>query len=163
MVALPPPRTTEVYYNGAWHPVSVRESTTVSITRGLSGTGTRAAPAAATMTLGNRSGAVSVHDPESALYGLGRNTPIRFSVEGGGPHLAYPASGFPVVSTPDHASLGVAGDLDVRIDVAPTSWATPAALISRARTTGSQIAPASIVRRESAPEGEGEVDCMGAP
>ncbi|MFD4320104.1 hypothetical protein [Streptomyces sp. NPDC058548] len=139
MPSLPPPRTTELFYGGAWHPVSVRETTTVSITRGLSGTGTRAAPASATMLLGNRQREVSVHDPESALYGLGRNTPVRFSVQGGGPHLAFPASGFPVVSTPDHASLGVAGDLDVRVDVAPTSWSLPAALVSRARTTGSQI------------------------
>ncbi|MFE9737346.1 hypothetical protein [Streptomyces sp. NPDC006477] len=140
MPSLPPPRTTELYYDGAWHPVSVRESAAVSITRGLSGKGTRAEPAAATMTLGNRSGEVSAHDPAAALYGkIGRNSPIRFSVEGGGPHLLFPSSGLPLVTTPDHASLGVSGDLDVRVDVAPTSWMDVAALVSRSRLTGSQV------------------------
>ncbi|MFG2837023.1 hypothetical protein ACGFYE_18710 [Streptomyces zaomyceticus] len=139
-MALPPPRTTELHYDGAWHPVSVRESTAVEITRGLAGKGTRAEPAAASMTLGNRGGEVSAHDPESALFGkIGRNTPLRFSVDAGGPHLNFPASGVPLVSTPDHASLGVAGDLDVRIDVAPVSWSATAALVSRHRFTGSQV------------------------
>lgn len=140
MVSLPPPRTTELYYDGAWNPVGVRESTPVDITRGLAGKGTRAEPAVTEMTLGNRNGEVSAHDPTSTLYGkIGRNTPIRFSVDAGGPHLAFPASGSPLVSTPDHASLGVAGDLDVRIDVAPTSWMNTAALVSRHRFTASQV------------------------
>ncbi|MFH9728301.1 hypothetical protein ACH4M4_35885 [Streptomyces sp. NPDC017254] len=152
MVSLPPPRTTELYYSGAWHAVSVRESTTVSITRGLTGSGTRAAPASAPMVLGNRAREVSVHDPASALYGLGPNTPIRFAVQGGGPHLDFPASGSPVVSTPDHASLGVAGDLDVRVDVAPTSWAVPAALVSRARTTGSQVSYLLCIAQNRVPQ-----------
>lgn len=92
------------------------------------------------MTLGNRHGEVSAHDPTSALYGkIGRNTPLRFSVDAGGPHLNFPTSGSPLVSTPDHASLGVAGDLDVRIDVAPNSWADTAALVSRHRFTASQV------------------------
>ncbi|WP_435969302.1 hypothetical protein [Streptomyces sp. Qhu_M48] len=140
MVSLPPPRTTELHYDGVWNPVRVRESTPVEITRGLAGKGTRAEPAVTELTLGNRGGEVSAHDPTSALFGkIGRNTPIRLSVDAGGPHLAFPANGAPLVSTPDHASLGVAGDLDVRIDVAPNSWMDTAALVSRHRVAGSQV------------------------
>ncbi|MFF0426915.1 hypothetical protein ACFYUJ_21185 [Streptomyces sp. NPDC004520] len=140
MPSLPPPRTTELYYDGGWHPVSVRESDSVTITRGLTGKGTRAEPTAATMRLGNRRGEVSAHDPASPLYGkIGRNTPLRFSVHAGGPHLAFPSSGLTVVSTPDHSSLAVAGDLDVRVDIAPISWGNTAALVSRHRFAGSQV------------------------
>lgn len=131
MPSLPPPRTTELFYDGAWHPASVRESAPVSITRGLSGEGTRAEPTTATMTLGNRDGQYSPHNPASPLYGkIGRNTPIRFSVHAGGPHLAL-TSGLYTVSTPDSAALAIAGDLDVRIDAAADDWNTPQLLAAR--------------------------------
>ncbi|MFJ4907729.1 hypothetical protein ACIQCR_24560 [Streptomyces sp. NPDC093249] len=140
MPSLPPPRTTELYYDGGWHPVSVRESSAVTITRGLTGKGSRAEPASASMTLGNRGGEVSVHDPSAALYGkIGRNTPIRFSVDAGRPRLLFPESGVPLVSTPSHPSLAVTGDLDVRVDIAPSTWSDTAALVSRHRFAGSQV------------------------
>ncbi|MFE6223335.1 hypothetical protein [Streptomyces sp. NPDC057854] len=140
-MALPPPRTAEIYYDGAWHPISVREADAVSITRGLSGAGTRAEPTAATMTLGNRGGELSVYDPTSPVYGkVGRNTPLRFTVAGGGPSLLLPAEQFARVTTPDHPGLTVTGDLDVRADIQPNDWTQSAALVSRAAVVGSQQA-----------------------
>lgn len=61
MPSLPPPRTSELYYNGAWHDISgdMRESAPVKISRGVTALGARADPTTASATLDNRSGAYS--------------------------------------------------------------------------------------------------------
>lgn len=131
MPSLPPPRTTEIYYDGAWHNVSMRESAPVSISRGVAAIGRRADPTAATATLDNRSGNYSPRNPLSALFGkIGRNTPWRFSVDAGGPRLDLTSSTY-TMSTPDAASLDITGDIDVRIDVAPTTWTSGQMLVNR--------------------------------
>ncbi|MGW4030740.1 hypothetical protein ACWEFL_15710 [Streptomyces sp. NPDC004838] len=128
MVSLPPPRTTELWYDGQWNPVSLRESTTVRINRGSGSEGgsARYGPTTATMTIGNRSGNYSPQDWSSPLYGkIGRNTPIRFMVEAGSPWLRLPG-GINVIndriSTPDHPQLAITGDIDLRMDAAAVSW-----------------------------------------
>lgn len=76
MVSLPPPRTTELYYGGAWHTTKAREADPVTIERGVSAEGTTAGPSAATQTLDNTAGDLSPRDPSSPLHGaIGRNTP----------------------------------------------------------------------------------------
>lgn len=131
MVSLPPPRTFELYYNGAWNAVSARESDRVTLTRGVSAEGSRADPTTASMTLDNTDGSLSPRNPESPLYGaIGRNTPLRFSIDAGGPYLDLP-SGIHSVSTPDAAALDVLGDIDVRADVAPNDWTIPQMLAIR--------------------------------
>ncbi|NML55658.1 hypothetical protein HHL19_36435 [Streptomyces sp. R302] len=137
-MALPPPRTAEIFYDDAWHPVSVRESDTVSISRGLSGAGTRAEPTASTMTLGNRNGALSVYDPTSPVYGkVGRGTPLRFAVSGGGPRLVLPGDTVSALTTPNHASLSTS-DLDVRVEIASDDYSVQQDLAERWLTTGNQ-------------------------
>ncbi|MFC8494705.1 hypothetical protein ACFUJU_28715 [Streptomyces sp. NPDC057235] len=131
MPSLPPPRTTELYYDGAWHPVSVRESDAVTITRGFTGKGTRAEPNAATMRLGNRHGEVSAHDPAAPLYGkIGRNTPIKFAVHGGHPYLLLPGDATSALTCPDSPALGVT-DLDLRIEMALDSYTATQELAAR--------------------------------
>jgi hypothetical protein len=131
MVRLPPPRTTELYYDGQWNTAPVLERSAVTISRGVSAEGSRAEPTAGSMLLDNRSGDYSPRNPNSPLYGaIGRNTPLRFSVDAGGPYLDLPA-GVYSVSTPDAAALDVLGDIDVRVDVAPNSWDSPQMLALR--------------------------------
>ncbi|THA78418.1 hypothetical protein E6R60_05915 [Streptomyces sp. A0642] len=133
MPSLPPPRTTELYYAGAWHDISgdMREGTPVKISRGAAALGRRADPTAATATLDNRSGDYSPRNPLSDLFGkIGRNTPWRFSVDAGGPRLDLASTAY-TLSTPDAASLDILGDLDVRIDVAPTTWTSGQMLVNR--------------------------------
>lgn len=138
MPSLPPPRTTELYYGGAWHPATVRESDPVTITRGLTGKGTRAEPTAASMTLANRDGRYSPHNPSSPLYGLiGRNTPLRFSVDAGGPWAVLPGDDTAALTTPDHAALG-GTDLDVRVELASADYTVQQDLAERWLTTGNQ-------------------------
>ncbi|MFB7031705.1 MULTISPECIES: hypothetical protein [unclassified Streptomyces] len=131
MVSLPPPRTIELFYDGAWHPVSMREADSLSVTRGMAGPGTLAAPAAASLTLGNRGGEVSAHDPESPLFGkIGRNTPIRISVDAGRPYLQLPGDTSSSLRTPDAPALGVT-DLDLRIEIAAEDYTVQQELVSR--------------------------------
>jgi hypothetical protein len=131
MVRLPPPRTTELYYDGQWNTAPVLERSAVTISRGVSAEGSRAEPTAGSMLLDNRSGDYSPRNPNSPLYGaIGRNTPLRFSVDAGGPYLDLPA-GVYSVSTPDAAALDVLGDIDIRVDVAPNSWDSPQMLALR--------------------------------
>ncbi|MFF9146316.1 hypothetical protein ACF1BN_15795 [Streptomyces sp. NPDC014861] len=138
-MALPPPRTAQIYHSGAWHPVSVREADSVTITRGLSGAGTRAEPTAATMTLGNRNGELSVYDPASAVYGkVGRNTPLTFTVDAGGPWAVLPGDETASLTTPDSPVLGGNGDLDVRVEIASDDYSAPQELAERWVMTGNQ-------------------------
>ncbi|MGW1127450.1 hypothetical protein [Streptomyces sp. NPDC002526] len=133
MPSLPPPRTTELYYDGAWHNISgdMQESASVRITRGVTGLGARQDPTAASCTLDNRSGAYSPRNPLSSLFGkIGRNTPWRFGVDAGNLRLDLPSSAY-TLSTPDAAALDIPGDLDVRIDVAPTTWTSGQMLVNR--------------------------------
>ncbi|WP_433406886.1 hypothetical protein [Streptomyces sp. CA-146814] len=139
MVSLPPPRTTELYYGGAWHPAKARESAPVTIERGVSAEGTAAGPSAASQVLDNRNGAYSPRNPLSPLYGeIGRNTPWRHTVQAGGPWLALPGSANNGLTTPNHANLAITGDIDIRLDVALDGYREEMPLAGRYETTGNQ-------------------------
>ncbi|MFD3657038.1 hypothetical protein [Streptomyces sp. NPDC058620] len=137
MPSLPPPRVTELYYGGQWTNISgdMRESTPVTITRGVSAEGARSDPGTATALLDNRSGDYSPRDPNCRLYGeVGRNTPWRFGVQAGPPWVDLPGAAGDALVTPDHAALGVAGDLDVRVDVVLNDWRRPQLFAARYHT-----------------------------
>jgi hypothetical protein len=139
MPSLPPPRTTELYYDGAWHDISghMRESAPVTITRGVSAEGNQPDPMAASALLDNRSGDYSPRNPHSRLHGrVGRNTPWRFSVEAGGPWAELSATHDALV-TPGTA-MTVSGDLDVRVDITQTRTGVVQHVVGRWATTGNQ-------------------------
>src|SRR5690606_10379841 len=53
-------------------------------------------------------------NPRSPYYGLiGRNTPLRVSVHAGTPYLDLPGTA-DTATTPDHSSLDITGDIDLR-------------------------------------------------
>ncbi|MEU3600874.1 hypothetical protein ABZ714_19445 [Streptomyces sp. NPDC006798] len=140
---IPPVRVTELYYLGQWVPVSYLARGTVTIARGFgseAGGSSRPDPTNGTLILDNRGGDLAPLDPEGVLYGLiGRNTPLRYSVEAGSPWLYLPgstASGGDRITTPAAAALSVTGDLDVRVEAAATDWARPQMLAVRIATAG---------------------------
>lgn len=142
MVALPPPDLFELYYDGSFHDrtADVRASAGVTMSRGVSAEGTRAAPSTADMLLDNRHGDYSRRNPMSALWGkIGPNTPMRYSIEAGHPYLLLPGDTSSALTTPDHASLGVT-DLDLRIEVALDDYGAYTELASRFSTSGSNRA-----------------------
>lgn len=133
MVSLPPTVKTKLFYDGVWNDISgdLRLTQALEITRGISSEGSTPDPVEASALLNNRHLEYSPRNPTSPLFGkIGRNTPIQFDLETGGPYLLFP-SGIHSVSTPDAASLDVLGDIDVRMDVQPDDWGSPQMLAIR--------------------------------
>ncbi|MFB7278045.1 hypothetical protein ACFCZV_13135 [Streptomyces hydrogenans] len=95
----------------------------ITITRGQQDGASVADPSRCAVTLNNAGGKYSPRNPRSPYYGLiGRNTPMRVSVPGATPHLLVPENATARAVTPDHASLDITADLDVRADIAPSKW-----------------------------------------
>ncbi|MER6635831.1 hypothetical protein ABT285_09740 [Streptomyces microflavus] len=146
MVSLPPPRTTELYYGGAWHTAKAREADPVTIERGVSAEGTTAGPSAATQTLDNTAGDLSPRNPSSPLHGaIGRNTPWRVTVQAGGPWANLPGTGSNGLTTPHHANLALTADIDLRLDVALDSWREEMLLAGRYETVGNHRSWALVI------------------
>lgn len=77
----------ELYYSAAWNDITadVNSLNGIQITRGRSNESGNIEPSSCNMTLRNPTGKYSPRNPNSPLYGLiGRNTPIRVSVQIGG-------------------------------------------------------------------------------
>lgn len=105
----------------------------ITITRGRRDHGVLTDPGRCSLVLNNGQskaspgvvGRYSPRNPLSDLYGLiGRNTPIRVSVHTGDPYLYLDGDPATYASTPDHPSLDITGDIDVRIEAA-TDWQRP--------------------------------------
>lgn len=112
---------TELRIGQTWTaiPQDVYTRSPISIECGRSEESSRTNPGKLTMELDNRSGHYSARNPRSPYYGrLGRNTPVRVSVPGTESYAELDGSDTGVVSTPDHASLDITGDLDVRVEAA---------------------------------------------
>ncbi|MET8824798.1 carbohydrate binding domain-containing protein [Streptomyces sp. NPDC004610] len=100
---------------GQWIPVRTYERDTIEVTTGRPDMGTQTDPGSLTVTIDNRAARYSWRNPESDLYGLiGPNTRIRTSVPGQVTYLQLDGSPANLASTPDHTSLDITGDLDVR-------------------------------------------------
>lgn len=94
----------------------------VTISRGRPDEGARVDPSKCSLTFNNRSGQYSPRNPAGPYYGLiGRNTPVAVAVHTGAPALALDGDPANYASTPDHASLDITGDLDLRAE-ATIAW-----------------------------------------
>lgn len=111
--------------NGTWTEITsdVYRRAEIEITRGRQNESSQADAGSCTMTLNNRSGKYSPRNPTGPYYGLiGRNTPIRVSVNAGTAFLDLPDSADDRAATVDHASLDITGDIDVRLEAALDDW-----------------------------------------
>ncbi|MGC5398087.1 hypothetical protein ACPXCP_20425 [Streptomyces sp. DT20] len=131
----------ELLIGGAWVDVTPHIYTRdpIRTTVGMSAQGTGVDPASLALTFNNRDGRYSPRNPLSPYYGkLGRNTPVRITVPGAETRLSVGTGTGSVASTP---STGLpSGDLDIRIEATPDSWAPTATfeLLSRWRAAGAQ-------------------------
>ncbi|GAB2731838.1 hypothetical protein [Streptomyces bullii] len=95
----------------------------ITHTRGRTGEGQAVDPASCSLTLKSPNGLYSGRNPRSPYFGkLNNNTPMRVSLHTGDRYLWLPDTAGNGASTPDHASLDVTGDLDVRVDATLTPW-----------------------------------------
>lgn len=134
MPSLPPPIKGELFYDGVWNSASVRTTSDIEITRGLtSESSTAAEPMECSCDLeSGRDMLYAPRNPMSPLYGkIGRNTPFRLSLEAGGPYLRGSSSAIYGFSTPDNNAFDFTGDIDLRVDCRPNDWTTPEALTIR--------------------------------
>ncbi|MFE6103180.1 hypothetical protein ACFVQ4_24930 [Streptomyces laurentii] len=116
----------EMQAGGVWTDIT-RDTYTrdpISISRGRPDGATVADPSRCSVTLNNRDGKYSPRNPRSPYYGkIGRNTPLRVSVPAVEPCLDVPEGVAGRAATPHTAALGITGDIDVRVDLAPAQWA----------------------------------------
>lgn len=111
---------TEMQIGVDWTDISadVHTRTAVTLERGSRDEASGVDPSTATLELNNRAYRYSPSNPRSPNYRLiGRNTPIRFSVAGPEPYMATTGVSGDIVATPDHASLDIVGDIDVRVEL----------------------------------------------
>lgn len=95
----------------------------VNISRGRSDEASQVDRSTLTFQLDNRSGDYSPRNPNSQYYGvLGRNTPIRVSLEGDATYLATEGFSGDEATAPDTAATSVVGDIDIRVDVTLSNW-----------------------------------------
>lgn len=102
----------------------VRAEQQVRISRGRSDWGQQVDAGRCSFALSNTDGTYSPRNPESPYYGqIGRNTPVRVSVETGSVAAWLPAtSSLDSMTTPDAAALDITGDIDVRLDATLLNW-----------------------------------------
>ncbi|MFE9765124.1 hypothetical protein ACFYPC_11415 [Streptomyces sp. NPDC005808] len=127
MPSLPPPIWAELFFGGAWNGITrdLRQTSAVTASRGLSAESFAAAePTTTECTLDNRGHDYSPRNAKSRLRGLiGRNTPFRWGYRVGSPWAEFAGGlGSDAIQTPDSAALDIAGDFDLRVDMALEDW-----------------------------------------
>lgn len=122
----PLPIQVDISLNGTtWTDITadVRADDQVTITRGRSSWGQEVDAGRCTFTLDNRDGKYSPRNPEGTYYGqIGRNTPVRVSVESGAVAALVPGGSGDYISTPDTPDLDIVGDIDIRFDATLANW-----------------------------------------
>ncbi|MFD4527861.1 hypothetical protein ACFWP7_28805 [Streptomyces sp. NPDC058470] len=139
MPSLPPKLWAELFFDDAWNPVTrdLRQTSAVSITRGLSSESSGAAgPVTGSCDLGNRSLRYAPRNVSSDLFNkIGRNTPMRLGYRVGSPWMAVDGTIDNGLFTPDAAALDVTGDFDLRVDIALDDWSQSQMIAARYETT----------------------------
>lgn len=120
---------------GAWTDITSyvydRGDSAIQIVRGRQDEGSGTQPATCNLTLNNRDGRFSPRNPTGPYYGrLGRNTPIRVSVNLGPTRLVADAVD-DRANTVDSAGLSITGDIDIRIDARLLNWAKAVTLVGK--------------------------------
>lgn len=115
---------TELQIGGVWTDVTsdVYTRDPITITRGSADESSTTEPSSCSLTLNNRLGRYSPRNPMSPYYGLiGRNTPLRVSVQGPESYLQLEGTTTSYARTPDAAALDIVGDIDLRVE-ATVDW-----------------------------------------
>ncbi|MEU0978453.1 hypothetical protein ABZ488_04480 [Streptomyces griseus] len=139
-----PEARVQIQVDGEWVDITddVKGGAELVHTRGRSGEGARVDRASVALTLKSPDGKYYPRHPMSPYYGrLGRNTPMRHLAGGSPMNLRIGDVAAARLTTPDHSSLDITGDLDVRLDAAFDEWPTtgdPREVMAKWLTTGDQ-------------------------
>lgn len=128
MVSLPPVVKGYLFYDGVWNDISnkMRQTESISITRGAGSEQGENSPTKADLLLDNRTGIFSPRNPSSPLFDkIGRNTPMKIELETGPPYLEIPFQSLfndSAIVAVDQPQLDFTSDVDIRIDGASRVW-----------------------------------------
>ncbi|WP_282698220.1 hypothetical protein, partial [Streptomyces sp. CC208A] len=131
----------DLQVGGVWTDVTADAYTRdpITITRGQPDGAAVSDPSRCTVTLNNKDGKYSPRNPMSPYYGqIGRNTPIRVSVAGSTSYLSTTGAAGAGAQTPDHASLDITGDLDIRVEAEGDWWSSSNRLFGKWGSVGQQ-------------------------
>lgn len=130
----------EAHYDGAWQDITDDvdlDAQSVGIDYGQPDEHAEATPSTVTLTLDDGDRKYGPNDPEATLFGkFGRGTPLRVRIGGQDGRLVLPGVEGSYASTPDDASIDITGDIDIRIDVTPTTWRPVEDIILAGRWAG---------------------------
>jgi hypothetical protein len=133
------PFAAQIQVDGVWTTVSAHTDDPARITGGRQRDAAVADPTRCGLKLRNDDSSLSSRNPRGPYFGhLGRAVPARAIVPDD-THLWLP-DGDTSATTPDHASLDITGDIDIRADVQPLHWQRGQGLpvIEKYLTTGNQ-------------------------
>ncbi|WP_097865956.1 hypothetical protein [Streptomyces sp. rh34] len=139
-----PEARVQIQVDGVWTDVTddVKGGAELVHTRGRSGEGARVDRASVNLTLKSPDGRYYPRHPMSPYYGrLGRNTPMRHLANVAPVSLRVGDTAAGRLSTPDHSSLDITGDLDLRVDAAYDVWLAagdPLEVMAKWQSTGNQ-------------------------
>ncbi|WP_327169571.1 hypothetical protein [Streptomyces subrutilus] len=114
----------ELQIGSSWSDVTgpVRMQDGIRHRRGRGSEGARVDASQTTLTLDDPTGRFNSRNPRSPYYGqIGRNTPLRYSVDGAAVALSIAPGDVGRAYAVNHASFAVT-DLDVRAEATPVSW-----------------------------------------
>lgn len=133
----------ELDLDGTWTDITeyVLVEDGITITRGRSPEAATVEPSSCELSLLNTDGRFSPRNPQSPYYGsIGRNTPLRVSLNQGDLFAQLDGTSGCTVSTPDDSSLDITGDIDIRIEFTPgqNPWGFDTTMLSKYAILGNQ-------------------------
>ncbi|MEU9888676.1 hypothetical protein [Sphaerisporangium sp. NPDC051011] len=117
--------TAELQLSGVWTDITgyLYDRDPVNVTRGRADEASQLEQTGVRLTLNNRGGRFSPRNPTGPYYGaLGRNVPLRLSVNQGATYLDLPGGDSDRVTAPDSAGTSITGDIDIRAEFTLAHW-----------------------------------------
>lgn len=158
-----PDARVELKINNVWTDITshVFSGPGIQLSWGRTDEGRTVDPGSGALVLKSPDGLYSNRNPNSPYFGLlGRNTPLRVSTTAGETALDIPHDVAGRATTPDHGSLDITGDIDVRVDLSPSIWGGSAIgyeVIGKSIVTGNQQSWRLIIT------GEGQLQFAWSP
>lgn len=111
----------------------------ITFSRGRANEGDQADPGWCRLQFNNRTGDYSPRNPVGVYFGaIGRNTPLRLSIEAKTNYLDLKGNSGSHATAPDSAGLSITGDIEIIAELELDSWRNFTRIMQKWTTTGNQ-------------------------